>query len=61
MLESIELFDVYEGDQVGEGKKSVAFALLFRAKDRTLADTEVNAIIEKALENLKEIGVSLRA
>ncbi len=61
LLEHIELFDVYEGDQVGEGKKSVAFSLLFRAKDRTLADTEVNAIIEKSLEKLKEIGVSLRA
>ncbi len=40
LLESIHLFDVYTGDQVGQGKKSLAFALRFRASDRTLKDTE---------------------
>ena len=40
LLESIWLFDVYTGTQVGEGKKSLAYALRFRAPDRTLTDAE---------------------
>ena len=40
MLESIWLFDVYTGPQIGEGKKSLAYALRFRAPDRTLTDAE---------------------
>ena len=40
LLESIRLFDVYTGDQVGEGKKSLAYALRFRAPDRTLKEGE---------------------
>lgn len=53
-LESVELFDIYEGEQVGENKKSVAFALVFRAKDRTLTDEEINKVLEKILNQLKE-------
>jgi phenylalanyl-tRNA synthetase beta chain len=41
LLESVRLFDVYDGEQIGEGKKSLAFALRFRAPDRTLTDAEV--------------------
>jgi phenylalanyl-tRNA synthetase beta chain len=41
LLEEIRLFDVYTGDQLGEGKKSLAYALRFRAADRTLTDAEV--------------------
>jgi phenylalanyl-tRNA synthetase beta chain len=41
LLESIRLFDVYTGEQIGEGKKSLAFALRFRAPDRTLKENEV--------------------
>jgi phenylalanyl-tRNA synthetase beta chain len=40
LLESIWLFDVYTGPQVGDGKKSLAYALRFRAPDRTLTDAE---------------------
>ena len=40
LLESIRLFDVFTGPQVGEGKKSLAFALRFRAPDRTLTEAE---------------------
>ncbi|MDY4970677.1 MAG: phenylalanine--tRNA ligase subunit beta [Lachnospiraceae bacterium] len=61
LLEHCSLFDVYEGSQIKEGFKSVAFSLSFRAKDRTLADTEVNEIMEKILNALKEIGAELRA
>jgi phenylalanyl-tRNA synthetase beta chain len=41
LLESVRLFDVYTGEQAGEGKKSLAFALRFRAPDRTLTEAEV--------------------
>ncbi len=61
LLEHVTLFDVYEGEQLGEGKKSLAYSLLFRAKDRTLADTEVNEKIEKMLKALNEKGITLRA
>ncbi|MGN0155065.1 MAG: phenylalanine--tRNA ligase subunit beta [Lachnospiraceae bacterium] len=61
ILESCELFDVYEGEQVGEGKKSVAFSLIFRAKDRNLESAEVDKAVEKVLNALKEMGIELRA
>jgi phenylalanyl-tRNA synthetase beta chain len=61
ILESCELFDVYEGEQVGEGKKSVAFSLIFRAKDRNLESAEVDKAVEKVLDALKEMGIELRA
>lgn len=49
LLESIRLFDVYTGDQVGEGKKSLAFALRFRAPDRTLKEGEAAAARDAAV------------
>lgn len=61
ILESCELFDVYEGEQVGEGKKSVAFSLIFRAKDRNLESAEVDKAVEKVLDALKKMGIELRA
>ena len=60
LLESCELFDIYEGEQVGEGKKSVAFSLVFRAKDRTLSDTEISEIMDKILAELIGLGAVLR-
>ncbi len=60
-LESVKLFDIFQGDQVGENKKSVAYALTFRAKDRTLTDDEVNKIQDKILTQLEiEAGAKLR-
>lgn len=59
-LESYKLFDVYEGEQVGEGKKSVAYSLVFRATDRTLTDAEINGVMDKILADLKNIGAELR-
>jgi phenylalanyl-tRNA synthetase beta chain len=57
LLESVRLFDVYEGDQVPAGKKSLALSCLYRAKDRTLTDDEVNRahadVVQKALALLK--------
>jgi phenylalanyl-tRNA synthetase beta chain len=61
LLESLTLFDVYSGPQVGEGKRSLAYRLAFRAADRTLNDeavTKVRAKIVKALE--REAGASIR-
>lgn len=61
ILESYNLFDVYEGEQVGEGKKSVAYSLSFRAADRTLTDNEVNEVMDKILADLKsKLNAELR-
>ena len=48
-LEALTLFDVYRGDQVGEGRKSLAYRLSFRAPDRTLTTEEVSALRDTAL------------
>lgn len=60
LLESCNLFDVYEGEQVGADKKSVAFNLVFRANDRTLSDAEVNEVMDKILAELAKLDVVLR-
>ena len=54
ILESVRLFDVYRGKQVEEGKKSVAFTLVYRDKDKTLTDDEVATVHEGVLKALKE-------
>ena len=53
IMESYTLFDVYEGEQVGEGKKSVAYNIVFRSADHTLTDEEVNAVMDQILYDLK--------
>ncbi len=60
LLENYELFDVYEGEQVGRGKKSVAYTMTFRAKDRNLEASEVNAITDKIIAGLQKMGIELR-
>lgn len=54
ILEKIQLFDVYRGKQIGEGQKSVAFALTYRGADRTLTDEDVAKVHNKVLSELKE-------
>ena len=54
ILENVKLFDVYRGKQVEEGKKSVAFALTYRDKEKTLTDEDVAGVHNKVLEALKE-------
>ena len=61
ILEGCELFDLYEGEQIGEGFKSVAYSLTFRAKDRTLEDNDVNGAMKKILNGLQNMGVELRS
>ncbi len=60
LVESYELFDVYEGSQIGKGFKSLAYKIVFRAKDHTLKDDEVNAAMDKIIKALAEIEVVLR-
>ena len=60
ILESFHLFDIYEGSQIKEGYKSVAYSITFRAKDRTLEDKDVNAVMEKILARLEAMGIELR-
>ena len=50
-LESLVLFDTYRGDQVGEGRKSLAFRLTFRSAERTLTTDEVSALRDRAVES----------
>ena len=60
LLRSAEVFDLYEGEQVGEGRKSLALRLEFRAGDRTLTDEEVAGLRESIAVELDGIGGSLR-
>ena len=60
-LEKVSLFDIYQGEQVGVGKKSMAFNLIFVAQDRTLNVDEVDQIIKNILSQLTEkLGAELR-
>lgn len=60
ILESLELFDIYEGDQIKEGYKSVAYSITFRAKDRTLEENDINSVMKKILNGLNGMGIELR-
>ena len=60
-LESLALFDVYEGPQVGVGKRSLAYRLTFRAMERTLSDADVSKVRAKIVRGLEhDIGATLR-
>ena len=60
ILESCQLFDIYEGEQIKEGYKSVAYSITFRAKDRTLEESDVSAVMKKILNGLEGMGIELR-
>lgn len=59
-LESLTLFDLYQGQQVPEGYKSMAYSLAFRAPDRTLTDSDVDTWIKKIVDDLEKNGCKLR-
>ena len=61
MLESVDLFDVYQGAQIESGKKSVAYSLKFRVADRTLSDEDIDPVLNKIFAKLKENDCILRS
>ena len=61
LLRSVEVFDVFRGEQLEEGRKSLAMRLEFQSSERTLTDEEVAALRESIADGLAEIGASIRA
>jgi phenylalanyl-tRNA synthetase beta chain len=61
LIKKVDLFDIYEGSQIKEGFKSVAYSISFRANDRTLEDKDITPVMEKILADLSNLGVELRA
>ena len=59
-LESYALFDIYEGAQIKEGYKSLAYSIVFRAQDKTLEDAEVTEAMNRILKELEGMGIELR-
>lgn len=60
ILENYELFDIYEGSQIQEGYKSVAYSITFRSKEKTLEEAEVTSAMKKILNGLESLGIQLR-
>jgi phenylalanyl-tRNA synthetase beta chain len=61
ILESIKLFDVYKGEQIPEGKKSIAYSMIYRVENRTLTDADVNKVHDKIVRTLEnKLGAQLR-
>ena len=60
LLESCTLFDVYEGNQIADGYKSVAYSISFRATDHTLEEKEITTLMDKIIKGLEDIGIELR-
>lgn len=60
LLEELKLFDIYIGAQVLSGYKSMAYTLTLRAKDHTLTEEEINAVVRKVLDGLNRLGIRLR-
>ena len=60
LCENVELFDVYEGNQIPEGKKSVAFSVTLRSNDATLTEEQIEAASKKIIKKLEAAGATLR-
>ncbi len=61
ILESCQLFDLYEGAQIQKGYKSVAYSIVFRAKDRTLEESDITAVMKKIWNGLQSMGIEIRS
>ena len=61
ILESYQLFDIYEGSQIKGGYKSMAYAIVFRDHDKTLEESEISAAMKKILNGLEGLGIELRS
>ena len=60
-LEECKLFDIYEGAQIKSGFKSVAYSIVFRAKDRTLEESDITAAMKKIWNGLESLGIEIRS
>ena len=60
LLEAVKLFDVYQGSQIEEGKKSVAYNITLRSENETLTDEQIERTVNKILKELKNVGAELR-
>lgn len=60
ILENYQLFDIYEGAQIKEGYKSMAYTVVFRSKDKTLTEEEISSAMKKILNGLQSLGIELR-
>ena len=60
-LESLEPFDVYQGDQLGPGRRSVALRFHFRARERAMTDAEVDAAMGNVIQAVRDAGYDVRA
>ncbi len=61
LLEKVELFDIYSGSQIPEGKKSVAFSVWLRSNDATLSDEEIENVTARIIKKLESVGATLRS
>ena len=61
LLESVKLFDIYEGLQVKNGYKSMAYSISLRAKDHTLTDDEIVSVMNNILNELAAMNIELRS
>ena len=60
LLTDINIFDVYEGENVGDNEKSIAYSLTFNDNTKTLTDEEVNTLFEKIIKDVENKGYKLR-
>ncbi len=61
LLENVSLFDIYEGEQIKEGYKSMAYTLTLRNREKTLSDEEITSVMKKILNGLEGMGIELRS
>ena len=61
LLENVALFDIYEGEQIKEGFKSMAYTLTLRNPEKTLSDEEITSVMKKILNGLEGMGIELRS
>lgn len=61
ILEKVTLFDVYKGEQIEKGKKSVSYSITMRSHEGTLTDEQADGAVKKALKALADVGAELRA
>ncbi len=60
LLESVTLFDVYEGEQIEEGFKSMAYTLVLRSPDKTLDENDIQSVLKKIMNGLEQMHIQLR-